>query len=85
MKSYIEKNIPVIKVREPEGTYLVWLDFRSLSLSNRDLDELLVKKAGLWLDSGALFGPAGEGFQRINAACPRATLKEALERLRQAL
>lgn len=84
-KSYIEEHIPQIKMIEPEGTYLVWIDFRGLSLSNQKLEELIVKKAGLWLDSGAIFGLAGEGFQRINVACPRATLTEALERLKQAV
>lgn len=84
-KSYIESNIPRIKMIETEGTYLVWIDFRGLALSNRDLEDLIVKKSGLWLDSGAIFGPAGEGFQRLNVACARATLTEALERLRQAV
>lgn len=84
-KSYIENNIPEIKILEPEGTYLVWVDFRGLSLSNQELEELIVKKAGLWLDSGSIFGPAGEGFQRINVACARTTLTEALERLKFAI
>lgn len=84
-RSYIEQNIPRIKMIEPEGTYLVWIDFRELSLSNEDLEDLIVKKAGLWLDSGAIFGSVGEGFQRINVACARATLTEALERLKQAI
>lgn len=84
-KAYIENNIPEIKVLEPEGTYLVWVDFRGLSLSNQELENLIVKKAGLWLDSGAIFGPTGEGFQRINVACARTTLTEALERLKFAI
>lgn len=84
-KSYIEKEIPRIKMIEPEGTYLVWIDFRGLNLKNGELEELIVDKAGLWLDSGAIFGPAGRGFQRINVACPRATLTEALQRLKEAV
>lgn len=84
-KSYIENNIPRIKMIDAEGTYLVWVDFRGLSLSNRDLEDLIVKKAGLWLDSGAIFGSAGEGFERINVACARATLTEALERLKKVI
>lgn len=82
---YIRQNIPQIKMTEPEGTYLVWLDFRGLQLSNSELEELIVKRAGLWLDSGAIFGLAGEGFQRINVACPRETLAIALEKLKQAV
>ena len=84
-KSYIEQNIPQIKMTEPEGTYLVWMDFRELGLQESALEDLIVNKAGLWLDSGAMFGAAGEGFQRINVACARATLTEALERLKKAV
>lgn len=84
-KSYIEQNIPQIKMTEPEGTYLVWMDFRELGLQKSALEDLIVNKAGLWLDSGAMFGAAGEGFQRINVACARATLTEALERLKKAV
>jgi cystathionine beta-lyase len=81
-KKYLEDNLPKIHMTEPEGTYLVWLDFRDLKLSNDELEALVVKKAGLWLDSGAIFGPAGEGFERINVACPRRTLETALGRLK---
>jgi cystathionine beta-lyase len=68
-----------------EGTYLVWLDFRKLSLTSEALEDLIIKKAKLWLDSGKIFGESGEGFQRINVACPRAVLKEALERIEKAI
>lgn len=57
------------------------VDFRSLGLSGKKLEDLIVKKAGLWLDSGDIFGAAGRGFERINVACPRSVLTEALERL----
>lgn len=70
---------------EPEGTYLVWLDFGSLGLTEEQREELLTKKAGIWLDSGAIFGAAGEGFERINIACPRSILKDALERIERAV
>ena len=85
VKAYIENSIPQIKMTCPEGTYLVWVDFRGLALSNKALEDLIVKKAGLWLDSGAIFGPAGEGFQRINVACARAILAKALEKLKRAV
>ena len=51
----------------------------------KELEELIVKKAGLWLDSGDIFGAAGRGFERINVACPRSVLTEALERLARAV
>lgn len=70
---------------EPEGTYLVWLDCKGLNLSNEELEHLVIHKAGLWLDSGAVFGEAGKGFQRINVACPRTVLELALTKLRDAV
>jgi cystathionine beta-lyase len=84
-QSYIEEKIPEIKVVPPEGTYLVWLDFRGLGLSDKEINNIVINKAGLWLDSGAIFGKSGEGFQRINVACPRVLLKEALDRLERAV
>ena len=82
---FLEEQIPQVKTVKPEGTYLLWVDFRSLGLSRKELEELIVKKAGLWLDSGDIFGAAGRGFERINVACPRSVLTEALERLARAV
>lgn len=84
-KKFLKEHMPQIKMLEPEGTYLVWMDFRALGLTGQKLEELIIHKAGLWLDSGAIFGASGEGFQRINVACPRITLKTALERLEEAV
>ena len=84
-KEYIKMYIPRLKVIEPEGTYLIWIDCRGLGLEPKELDDLMVYKAKLWLDDGAIFGKVGEGFERINAACPRAILEEALDRIRDAV
>ena len=84
-KQFVSERLPGVKVVETEGTYLVWLDFRGLNLSESELESLIIKKAKLWLDSGMMFGGAGSGFQRINVACPRNTLVEALTRLETAL
>ena len=84
MSKFVKENFPKAKMVEPEGTYLVWLDFRETGLTVAELEDLILNKARLWLDSGKIFGKAGEGFQRINVACPRATLTEALERIRKA-
>ena len=70
---------------EHEGTYLVWLDFRGLGLNADELEHLIVHRARLWLDSGEIFGESGSGFQRINVACPRSLLKQALDRMKEAL
>lgn len=84
-KQYVEEQLPGVKMIDLEGTYLVWLDFRGTGLSVDELEDLIINKAKLWLDSGKIFGDCGRGFQRINIACPRATLTEALDRIRDAL
>lgn len=85
VRVYLKNHLPQISLVEPEGTYLIWLDFRRLGLTEAQREDLIVNKAHLWLDSGAMFGPDGEGFERINIACPRAVLKKALEQLEKAL
>ena len=82
---YLKEHIPLIKLIIPEGTYLLWLDFRRLQISDKELNDLLIEHARLWLDSGTMFGKEGKGFQRINIACPRAYLRQALNQLKNAL
>ena len=85
MEDHIRRNIPQIKMVHPEGTYLAWLDFNGLGLSDEERKDLIEKKAKLWLNDGAMFGPEGKGFERVNAACPRAILQEAMDSLTKAL
>lgn len=85
IRDFLQSRLPRIKLVEPEGTYLVWLDFREMGISDRELDDIIVNKAKLWLDDGPMFGAGGQGFQRINMACPRSILREAMERLEKAL
>lgn len=85
VREYIKNELPEIKLIEPEGTYLIWLDFRKLGLKETELEDLIVNKAKLWLDSGAIFGKVGEGFERINIATNRSVLKEALDRIKKAI
>jgi len=84
-RDYIKMHIPKIKLVEPEGTYLLWIDFHDLNLSEEALEDLISNKANLWLDGGTMFGPEGSGFQRINIACQRETLAKALEQLKNAI
>lgn len=83
------EGIDGIKLIKPEGTYLPWLDCRelihNLGIEAGELDEFMVNEADLWLDDGAIFGDEGLGYTRINIACPRSTLKEAVDRLRRAV
>lgn len=86
LERYLEENVPQIKLIKPEGTYLVWLDFGSLPFEDAGERELwLWHKANLWLDSGAIFGKLAADYERINVACPRATLLKALEQLKAAI
>ena len=85
VRDFLAREIPQVRLVEPEGTYLVWLDFRALGLTDRELDDLIVNKAKLWLDAGTMFGASGTGFQRINIACPRSILERALRQLKEAL
>lgn len=85
VRSFLKEHLPQIKLVEPEGTYLVWLDCKDLGLSEQELEEVIVNKAKLWLDGGTMFGKEGENFQRINIACPRSILEQALRQLAGAL
>ncbi len=79
--NFLKKNLPKIKLIYPEGTYLLWLDFNDLNLSDDKIEELMLNDAKLWLDSGKIFGKKGTGFQRLNIALPRQKLKWAMEQL----
>jgi len=83
--SYLGERLPEARVFPLEGTYLAWLGLRALGLSDDELKERILKQARVWLDDGPMFGTGGEGFQRINLACPRSTLNKALEAMVQAL
>lgn len=80
-RDFLRERLPDIRLVEPEGTYLLWLDFSAYGLSQAELDRRVTGGAGLWLDSGTMFGADGEGFQRVNVACPRSVLARALEQL----
>ena len=83
-RQFLQRELPHVKLIEPEGTYLLWLDFSYYGLSDEALDETIIHKANLWLDSGHIFGPAGSGFQRLNIACPRSILEKGLRQLASA-
>jgi len=85
VKNTLQKDFPGVRLIEPEGTYLLWIDFSALGYSDSVLRDKIEKQCGLWLDHGTMFGPEGAGYQRINIACPRATLEEAFKRLKRGL
>lgn len=83
-KEFIATHLPKVKLIEPEGTYLLWLDFSAYGLTDEALNEKIIRDAHLWLDDGPIFGVGGSGFQRINIACPWATLEQGLKNLAEA-
>jgi cysteine-S-conjugate beta-lyase len=85
LEEFVARHIPEITVIPPEGTYLVWLDCRRLGLEKWALKRLMLQEARVYLDEGFIFGPEGEGFERINIACPRSVLMEALQRIDAAI
>lgn len=82
---FFKKNLPHYPVTKLEGTYLVWVDCRKAGVSSEILEEELKDKANVWLNSGTMYGKAGEGFMRINIACPRSILAQGLERIKSVL
>ena len=82
---YLKQNLPQIKMLPIEGTYLVWLDCSALGMIADEREQWLWHEAKLWLDGGGIFGKEGEAFERINVACPRATLLQGLEQLKAAV
>jgi len=85
VRDFIEKELPGVSLIEPEGTYLAWLDFRALEPDPKALEKLMLEKAKIALDEGYIFGPGGEGFERINLACPRSLVEKAFKAIRAVL
>lgn len=83
---FIGKNLPLLKVTRLEGTYLVWVDHSALGITTDELFNRLLNEAHVWVSPGTMYGPqTGEGFIRINIACPRSQLDEALQRIKACL
>lgn len=85
VRSFLKEKLPEIKLVEPEGTYLIWLDCSELGINYKELEDLVIDKANLWLDGGIIFGKDTALFERINIACPRSIVEEALNRLERAI
>jgi len=78
--SYVSGQLPQIRIMRPEGTYMAWMDCRAISEDPADLKKLMFEEAGVAFSEGSVFGRQGAGWLRVNLACPRALLVEALER-----
>jgi cystathionine beta-lyase len=85
LAGFLAERLPKVRLFPLEGTYLAFLDMRGLGIADAALKEKLLKEARVWLDEGTKFGRGGEQMQRMNLACPRSVLGQALERLAGAL
>lgn len=81
MTEYFAKNLPEVKVIQPQGLYLVWVDFKALGMNHEELEKFMLEEAKVWLDEGYIFGAGGECFERFNIATPRSILEDALKRI----
>ncbi|MDO3408272.1 PatB family C-S lyase [Saccharibacillus sp. CPCC 101409] len=85
VRDQIAEHLPELSVRLPEATYLLWIDFRGLGLSAKDLMQFLLHKAGIALNDGTMFGTEAAGFMRMNVACSRGVIEQAMEQLKTAV
>ncbi|MBU5590368.1 pyridoxal phosphate-dependent aminotransferase [Clostridium sp. MSJ-4] len=85
VEKYLKEKLPIVKMKRPEGTYLLWLDMRDLNMPQEELDRFLKEKVKVKFNSGNIFGKLGEGFQRMNIACPRSYIEECMQRLEKAI
>jgi len=85
VKDFFEKHLPLFPILPLEATYLVWVDCSVLQRSSTDIAEMLLKSENLWINAGAMYGAGGENFIRLNIACPRVLLAEALNILKRSL
>ena len=83
--NFFQEQLPKVKIMEPEGTYLLWLDFSEYDLSDKELEERFVHKGKVVLNTGVSYGPSGKQHMRLNVACPRVVLEEGLNRIVRAL
>lgn len=83
-RDFLKTHLPDIQLIEPEGTYLLWLGFRNMNLPQKELNDFLIHKAKVGFNDGVIFGEGGEGFQRMNIACPRSVIEKALNRIKDA-
>ena len=85
--NYVIKSLMSTKIKPlpPQGTYLIWIDCRALGLNDRELKDFFIKKCGVWMNSGYIFGKGGSGFMRMNIACPREVLEEAIKHIKEGL
>ena len=84
MADYLKENLPMLKMRRSEGTYMVWVDFRGTGMTTEEIERFIIHDVHIAVDLGTWFGAGGAGFLRFNLACPRMLVERAMEQLTQA-
>jgi len=82
---FCRERLPLVRPVRPEATYMIWLDCRAMGMTGEELNRFFVESAGVGMNEGSRFGPGGEGFMRMNLACPRALVQKALEQIENAI
>ena len=82
--AYCQEHLPGVRLTKPEGTYLAWMDFRGTGMTNKEINSLVLEKAKIAVDPGEWFGAGGKGFIRMNLACPRPVVAQAMDRIKKA-
>ena len=85
LRKFLAEKIPTIKMGNPQATYLIWLNCKDLGLTPKELQKFFLEEAKVAMNEGSSFGPGGAGFMRMNIACPRSRLVEALKRIETAV
>jgi len=84
VREFLQQQLPAIRLIEPEGTYLLWLDCRELGMGDKQLRDFFVQQAGVGMSPGTLFGEQGSGYMRMNIGAPRSVIRQALENIARA-
>lgn len=81
LRDFFARELPHLPVMNMEGTYLAWVDYSSLGESSEHIEERLMRENRVWVNAGSMYGKEGEGFIRINMACPWSRLEEGIKRI----
>lgn len=85
LKEFVNEELHDVDFVDPEGTYLAWVDFKKIGMDDKERHKFMLTKAKVALDGGNIFGPGGEGFERINVGCPKSILEDCMMRIVKAL
>ncbi len=85
VKDFFSQNFPQLPILPLEATYLVWIDCSAITLSSKEITDFMLEHGNVWVNEGTMYGEAGEGFIRLNIACPKEVLQDGLKKMKKAL